>query len=151
LLSIEPLLNDEDAFDFLVNPAAQEKWIEVTDATNVICSLAKDVGVNIAFGTDLPMDRELAPSRAVPREAGELVHTLRSPQDSDVGERDAARPVRAQDVLSGQTLCGIQEGACADMILVYETPLEDLDLVADPEVDFVVIMKDGVVYKNALR
>jgi hypothetical protein len=37
------------------------------------------------------------------------------------------------------------------MILVYETPLEDLDLVADPEVDFVVIMKDGVVYKNALR
>ena len=97
------------------------------------------------------MDRELAPSRAVPREAGELVHTLRSPQDSDVGERDAARPVRAPDVLSGQTLCGIQEGPCADMILVYETPLEDLDLVADPEVDFVVIMKDGVVYKNALR
>jgi hypothetical protein len=27
-------------------------------------------------------------------------------------------------------------------------PLENLDLVADPEKNFVVIMKDGKVYKN---
>jgi hypothetical protein len=29
--------------------------------------------------------------------------------------------------------------------------LENLDLVADPENNFVVIMKDGKVYKNTLQ
>jgi imidazolonepropionase-like amidohydrolase len=29
-------------------------------------------------------------------------------------------------------------------------PLEDLDLVADPDANFDLIMKDGVIYKNTL-
>ena len=45
----------------------------------------------------------------------------------------------------------VEEGALADMILVDGNPLENLDLVADPEKNFVVIMKDGVIYKNKLR
>jgi hypothetical protein len=34
-------------------------------------------------------------------------------------------------------------------VLFTGNPLENLDLVADPEMDFVVIMKDGKIYKNA--
>ena len=45
----------------------------------------------------------------------------------------------------------VEEGALADMILVDGNPLENLDLVADPEKNFLVIMKDGVIYKNKLR
>jgi len=45
----------------------------------------------------------------------------------------------------------IEEGALADMILVDGNPLEDLKLVANPEKNFVLIMKDGEVYKNTLR
>lgn len=45
----------------------------------------------------------------------------------------------------------IAEGAYADLILVDGNPLEDLDLVGDAENNFVIIMKDGVIYKNALR
>jgi imidazolonepropionase-like amidohydrolase len=45
----------------------------------------------------------------------------------------------------------IEEGAYADMILVDGNPLENLDLVADAETNFVVIMKDGKVYKNTLK
>lgn len=45
----------------------------------------------------------------------------------------------------------VKEGALADLILVGGNPLEDLDLVADPAKNFVVIMKDGKVYKNSLR
>jgi len=29
-------------------------------------------------------------------------------------------------------------------------PLQDLSLVADPERNFLVIMKDGTIYKNAI-
>jgi imidazolonepropionase-like amidohydrolase len=37
------------------------------------------------------------------------------------------------------------------MILVDGNPLENLDLVADPHTYFVVIMKDGKVYKNTIK
>ena len=44
----------------------------------------------------------------------------------------------------------VEEGALADLILVDGDPLENLKLIADPEKNFVVIMKDGRVVKNAL-
>jgi imidazolonepropionase-like amidohydrolase len=46
---------------------------------------------------------------------------------------------------------GAQEGALADLLLVDGDPLAQLELVADPGKNFVVIMKDGKVYKNTLR
>lgn len=45
----------------------------------------------------------------------------------------------------------IKEGAYADMVLVDGNPLEDLDLVIDPEKNFVLIMKDGIIYKNTVK
>ena len=45
----------------------------------------------------------------------------------------------------------IEEGALADMILVNGNPLENIDLVVDPENNFPVIMKDGIIYKNTLQ
>ena len=44
----------------------------------------------------------------------------------------------------------VEEGALADLILVDGDPIEDLKLIADPEKNFVLIMKDGRVVKNAL-
>jgi imidazolonepropionase-like amidohydrolase len=44
----------------------------------------------------------------------------------------------------------IQTGAHADMILCEGDPTADLDLVADPDTNFRVIMKAGTVYKNTL-
>jgi imidazolonepropionase-like amidohydrolase len=44
----------------------------------------------------------------------------------------------------------VEEGALADLILVDGDPLEDIDLIADPAANFMVIMKDGTIYKNAL-
>jgi hypothetical protein len=42
------------------------------------------------------------------------------------------------------------DGANAQELLVDGNPLENLPLIADPAKNFVVIMKDGVVYKNLL-
>ena len=44
----------------------------------------------------------------------------------------------------------IEEGALADLLLVDGDPLENITLIADPAKNFVVIVKDGKVYKNAL-
>jgi len=45
-------------------------------------------------------------------------------------------------------LAVVKEGALADLLLVDGNPLENLGLVADPDKNFVVIMKDGKIYKN---
>ncbi len=44
----------------------------------------------------------------------------------------------------------IEEGALADLILVNGDPTADIGLIADPEKNFVLIMKDGRVVKNIL-
>jgi imidazolonepropionase-like amidohydrolase len=44
----------------------------------------------------------------------------------------------------------VQPGALADLILVDGNPLETLELIGDPQKRFLVIMKDGRIYKNSL-
>jgi len=41
--------------------------------------------------------------------------------------------------------------AFADLLLVDGNPIANINLVADPEKNFVVIMKDGKIYKNSLQ
>ena len=45
----------------------------------------------------------------------------------------------------------IAEGAYADLILVDGNPMENLDLIADPDANFHLIMKDGVIHKNTIQ
>jgi hypothetical protein len=50
--------------------------------------------------------------------------------------------------LSGFIKLGVvEEGALADLLLVDGNPLENLKLVADPDKNFLIIMKDGIIYK----
>ncbi|MGY6521709.1 MAG: amidohydrolase family protein [Mongoliitalea sp.] len=44
----------------------------------------------------------------------------------------------------------VEVGALADLILVDGDPLADLSLIANPEEKFVVIMKEGKLYKHAM-
>ena len=44
----------------------------------------------------------------------------------------------------------VEEGALADLLLVDGNPLENIGLIADPDKNFLVIMKDGRIYKNTL-
>lgn len=39
----------------------------------------------------------------------------------------------------------------ADLLLVDGNPLENLKLIDDPEKNFLVIMKNGVLYKNLVK
>jgi imidazolonepropionase-like amidohydrolase len=44
----------------------------------------------------------------------------------------------------------VEVEAFADLLLVNGDPIANIDLIADPESNFVVIMKDGKIYKNSL-
>jgi len=54
------------------------------------------------------------------------------------------------DVLFSRALAQRQGAMLADLLLVEGNPLENIKLVADPAKNFLVIMKDGKVYKNTL-
>ncbi|WP_295448484.1 hypothetical protein [uncultured Thiodictyon sp.] len=45
----------------------------------------------------------------------------------------------------------VEEGALADLLLVDGDSLAKLDLLLDPGKTFVVIMKDGAIYKSTLQ
>jgi imidazolonepropionase-like amidohydrolase len=45
----------------------------------------------------------------------------------------------------------IAEGALADLILVDGNPMDDVSILADPENNIRLIMKDGKIYKNTLQ
>jgi imidazolonepropionase-like amidohydrolase len=45
----------------------------------------------------------------------------------------------------------VEADALADLLLVDGDPIANINLVADPEKNFLVIMKDGKIYKNLLR
>jgi imidazolonepropionase-like amidohydrolase len=44
----------------------------------------------------------------------------------------------------------VEAGAIADLLLVDGDPLVDLSVLAKPETSLMVIMKDGVIHRNAL-
>jgi imidazolonepropionase-like amidohydrolase len=45
----------------------------------------------------------------------------------------------------------LQGGARVDRPLVDGDPTQDIQVLADPQRNFVVIIKDGQLYKNTLR
>jgi len=44
----------------------------------------------------------------------------------------------------------IEEGALADLLVIDGNPIEHIELIASPDRNFRVIMKDGKIYKDTL-
>jgi len=51
----------------------------------------------------------------------------------------------------GAPLGVIEEGALADILLINGDPHKDISILTKPDKNFVVIMKDGKIYKNMIK
>jgi imidazolonepropionase-like amidohydrolase len=151
-LSMQPILNDEDAIPFPPESENQRKFEEVTAGTDYVYKTAKKYKVKIAWGTDTLFDPKLAAKQ------GKLLAKMKkwfTPYEAlKMATSDNAELL----ALSGPRnpykqgpLGVIKEGAYADLILVDGNPLENLDLVADAAKNFDLIMKNGKVYKNNIE
>jgi imidazolonepropionase-like amidohydrolase len=130
--------------------AIRIKKKSVIDGTSAAFEWSKKHKVKLAFGTDLMFDSKQMSKQNTdilklkqwftPAEALKLVTYDNAQLLALSGPRNA---------YPGK-LGVIENGALADMILVDGNPLENLELIANPEKSFKVIMKDGLVYKNAL-
>jgi imidazolonepropionase-like amidohydrolase len=149
-LSVQPLLDDEDGFTF-DDPVSQQKWIDVTNGTDSTYRAAKEVGVKVAFGTDILFDPELAE-----RQGAFLAKLQRWYEPWEVLKQATSDNAELLELAGPRhpyqqgRLGVIEPGAYADLILVDGNPLEDIDLIADPHENFDLIMKDGVIYKNEI-
>jgi imidazolonepropionase-like amidohydrolase len=149
-LSMQPLLNDEDAIPF-PDPISQAKFIEATHGTDNVYKLAKKYKVKLAWGTDTLFDPELA------KKQGKMVTKMTkwfTPFETlKMVTHDNAQLLKLsgpRDPYPGE-LGVVKEGALADLILVDGNPLENIQLVANPDKSFVLIMKDGKIYKNTIK
>ena len=119
--------------------------------TDVAYRLAPKHKLRTAWGTDIIFSPGLA------RRQGELLAKLErwyAPAEALVMATATNAELLA---LSGKRnpypgkLGVVEEGALADLLLVDGDPLTNIKLIADPAKNFVVIMKDGKVYKDLIR
>ena len=150
-LSIQPFLDDEDAVPFPEGSQNREKQLEMSSGTHLVYGLARKYGVKTAFGTDVLFSPQLA------ERDGKALAKLKmwyTPFEAlKMATHDNAELIKMcgpREPYKKGDLGVIRTGAYADLLIVDGDPLEDIDLVADPEKNFRVIMKDGNIYKNTL-
>ncbi len=124
--------------------------LQVLAGTDRAYTLAKDHGIKTAFGSDLLFSGTLTA-----RQGAMLTHLTRWYPNAEI--------LRMATATNGQLLgmsgprnpypgkLGVvEEGALADLLLVDGNPVETISLVEDPGKNFLIIMKDGRIHKDAL-
>jgi imidazolonepropionase-like amidohydrolase len=148
-LSIQPFLDDEDA-NPVHSPMMRARQLEVITGTDRAYALAKKYKIKTAFGTDVLFDARLAGRQGA--QLAKLVRWYTPGEALKMATGDNGQLL----VLSGLRspypgkLGVVEEGALADLLLVDGNPVENIGLISDPARNFVVIMKDGKIFKNAL-
>ncbi|UHQ19852.1 amidohydrolase family protein [Lysobacter sp. KIS68-7] len=148
-LSMQPFPDElADAF-----PKGSNEWNkaqEVFAGNDNAYKLAKKLGIKVAFGTDVLFSRALATKQGAilasltrwytPAETLTMATSTNADLLQLSGKRNPYPGVLGR----------VQEGALADLLLVDGNPIENIKLVADPQNKFLVIMKNGQVFKNTL-
>ena len=112
--------------------------------------MAKKYKIKTAWGTDVLFSRALA------QQQGAILASLTrwyTPAEALVMATSTNAELLAcpgkRNPYPGK-LGVVEEGALADLLLVDGNPVENIKLIEDPAKNFVVIMKDGKIYKNLL-
>ena len=148
-LSTQPFLDNEFSAQ-MPTPEGQAKARQVYAGTDAAYKFAKAFNLRTAWGTDILFDSKMTVHQ------GAILTTLER-WYRPVEILKMATSVNGELLsLSGPRnpypgkLGVIEAGALADLIVVDGDPLANLKLIADPEKNFLVIMKDGRVVKDAL-
>lgn len=141
---------DELADAFPPGSQERDKAHVVFAGTDKTIELAKKYKIKTAFGTDILFSPQLAQ-----RQGELLAKFVRWYTPAEVLKMATATNAELLG-LSGKRnpypgkLGVVEEGALADLLLVDGDPIADISLIEHPAKNFVVIMKDGKLYKNTL-
>ncbi|NCJ07261.1 amidohydrolase family protein [Synechococcales cyanobacterium C] len=149
-LSMQPFLDDEDANPYPEGSENRAKQLMVSAGTDNAYNLAKQYNIKTAWGSD-----NLFNPRGATRQGAKLAKLVRWYTPAEVLKMATSTNAELL-ALSGSRnpypgkLGVVQAEALADLLLVNGDPLANIRLIEDPARNFLVIMKDGVIYKNQL-
>ena len=148
--SLQPLTYDPDVFARM-SPVSQQKALAVFAGTENAYALAKKYNVKTAFGADILFD-----AGAASRQGAYLAMMVRwytPAQALKMATADNAELMALSGLVNPYPgrLGVVAERALADLLLVDGNPLENIELVRDASKNFVLIMKDGRIYKNTVQ
>ncbi len=130
--------------------AAKEKQLQVFAGTDEAFRLAKKHKIKVAWGTDILFDPNMTKNQ------GAILATMvRWYSPAEVLKMATSTNAELL-ALSGPRnpypgkLGVVEEGALADLLLVNGNPIDNITLIANPDENFLIIMKDGVIYKNII-
>jgi imidazolonepropionase-like amidohydrolase len=136
--------------DFTAEQKQQKK--DVANGADAVIKLAKKYKVKMAWGTDVFFNPVINKDQNTyiakmgnwftPYEVLKMITHDNAELLALSGKRSPYREGK---------LGVIEEGAYADMILVEGDPLKDLNVMVDYEKNFLLIIKNGVVYKNTIK
>lgn len=143
-LSSQMLVADTEAMD----PLRREKRKPVIEGQQVVWPMAKKMNVKLAWGTDFLFEPELNEEQNAyilklkewftPYEILKMVTYDNAQLLALSGNRS---PYKGK-------MGVVETGALADLILIDGNPLKNIDVIAETDTKFLVIMKNGVIYKN---
>jgi imidazolonepropionase-like amidohydrolase len=147
--SLQPFLDDRPS-PYPDGSANRAKQLEMYHGTDNAYGLARKFRIKTAWGTDTLFEPAIAAIRG-----SQLTKMTRWYTPAEVLRM--ATSVNAELLtLSGPrspysgTLGVVKEGALADLLLAEGNPIANIRLIEDPERNFKVIMKDGVIHKNLI-
>jgi imidazolonepropionase-like amidohydrolase len=147
---LQPFLDDEDAVPFPPGSAARTKQLRMIEGTGNAYRLARKYGVRIGWGSDTLFDQRLATRQGA--QLAKLKQWFSPAEIVRIATGDNAQLLALSGLRSPYAgrIGVVEEGALADLLLVDGDPTNQIDLIADPDRNFLVIMKDGAIYKNRL-
>lgn len=133
-LSIQPFMDDQDAIPFPKDGENRKKQLEVTAGTDNAYNLAKKYNLNVAFGTDCLFDSKLAT-----RQGAQLTKLKKWFTPFEILRMATSKNAEllamcgARNPYKEGKLGVIEKGAYADLILVKGDPMQNIQLIEDPE------------------
>lgn len=134
-------------------PGSQEraKAVEVIAGTERTYRLAREHKIKTSFGTDILFSQKLAQ-----RQGALLASLARWYRPWEILKMATSTNAELLQISGKRNpypgkLGVVEEGALADLLLVDGNPLDDVGLLAAPDQNLLVIMKDGTILKNKLK
>ena len=146
-LSTQPFIDEAD--NAPMTGQSRINLLQVLAGTPTMYGYAKKYGIKTAWGSDL-----LFSSVVAERQGVLLTHMSRWYSNAETLRMATAGNAELL-ALSGPRnpypgkLGVIEDGAYADLLVVAGDQLQDLNLLAEPDKNLVVIMKDGKIHKDA--
>ena len=148
-LSLQPL-PEEMRTGLPEGSVQREKADEVFPGIARAYELAKKYKIKTAWGTDVLFSPALAQRQGAILASLTRWHTPAEALIMATSTNGELLMMSGKRNPYPRKLGVVEQGAYADLLLVDGNPLENINLVADPAKNFLIIMKDGKIYKDTL-